>query len=160
MGRRWGRGIRGGLGTSLRLSGFFAVAQAFLSTPFAVFAVAFILLTPEKAVSANKYPWPFQDPARFNINSAARWIEVSDMANEQAIAMQQPDPDLSGVTLGERIQRALQRNIASRGTQCQMVPYYKTGADRHQYMAPAVQSGSASSSPQHAPAHARNRAKK
>ena len=25
---------------------------------------------------ANKYPWPLQDPARFNINSADRWIEI------------------------------------------------------------------------------------
>ena len=40
---------------------------------------------------ANKYPWPFQDPARFNIDSADRWIEISDMANDQAYAMKQPD---------------------------------------------------------------------
>ena len=40
---------------------------------------------------AKPFPWPLQDPARFNINSADRWIEISDIANDQADALQELD---------------------------------------------------------------------
>ncbi|MEM6617495.1 MAG: DDE-type integrase/transposase/recombinase, partial [Pseudomonadota bacterium] len=63
---------------------------------------------------------------------------------------------LPGQRMGERIQRTLQRNTASRGSERGMVHNHRAGADRHQSLAQTVQSHPTASGPQYAPASARN----
>ena len=68
----------------------------------------------------------------------------------------EPDPDLPGLSLGERIQREVQWNAPPRGSQCRMVHNDQAGTDRDQLLAQAIQPHPAASGPQHAPASARN----
>ena len=59
----------------------------------------------------------------------------------------QADPHLFRIALGERIQRAVQRVITTRDSQCGVVHNDKTSPDRHQSLAQAVQSHPAASGP-------------
>lgn len=47
----------------------------------------------------------------------------------------QADPDLSGVTQGERVQRAVQWEIAARGSQCGMVHVDQASPECYQSLA-------------------------
>ena len=61
----------------------------------------------------------------------------------------QADPDLSRLTLGERIQREVQRHASPRGAQRRMVRNHQTGTERHRHMAQAIQSRPPASVPEH-----------
>lgn len=66
------------------------------------------------------------------------------------------NPYLSRISVGERIQRTVQRHAAPRGSQCGVVHNDRVGADRNQSLAQAVQQHTVASSTQHAPARSRN----
>ena len=85
--------------------------------------------------------------------SGVRCCAVAGMADARR---HQTHPDLSGLTLGEWLQRTLQRNAAPRGAQRRVVHNDRTGPDRHQPVAQAVQSHPAASGAQHATAGAGN----
>ncbi len=68
----------------------------------------------------------------------------------------EPDPDLPGLSLGERIQRKVQWNAPPRGSQIRMVHNDQAGTDRDQLLAQAIQTHTTASGPQHAPTNPRN----
>ncbi len=68
----------------------------------------------------------------------------------------EPDPDLPGLSLGERIQRMVQWNAPPRGYQFRMVHNDQAGKDRDQLLAQATQPHPPPSGPQHAPTSPRN----
>ena len=63
-----------------------------------------------------------------------------------------PDSDLSGLAMGERLQRTVQWHLAPGDPECRMVRYHQAGADRHQSMAAPVQPCPAAPRPRHATA--------
>ena len=69
----------------------------------------------------------------------------------------QAHPDLSRKSLGEWIQRTLQRNALARSAQCRVVLKPQAGAGRHQQVAQTVQSRPSASGAQHETAGAGNR---
>ena len=72
----------------------------------------------------------------------------------------QTNPDPSRLVMGGRLRRAVQRNLAKRSHKCRVVQYNKTSANRHQWLAQAIQSSPPSSGTEHASAKSRNLTKK
>lgn len=84
------------------------------------------------------------------------WDEYRAVRGLASAGRHRTHPDLSGITVGEQLQRALQRDAAPRGAQRRVVRDDETGPGRHRHVAQAAQPTPPASCPRNACASAGN----